>query len=208
MKNITIAIQNKGRLSQDSEDYLRSLGFLFFRKGRELSVSVDGNKAEIIFLRDDVIPEYVNSGIVDFGIVGMDVWMETRKDNTKILKKLCFAGCSLVIAAPETSKIKSVKHLNGLRIATTYPRLLSAYLEENNVKAKIVEVQGSVEIAPRLNIADAICDITQTGDTLKNNGLKPIVTILESEAVLIGNSLSVKNSIILEKMQYENTKIG
>jgi len=181
---LRIAVQSHGRLSEPSLSYLRSLGLDFKSNGRVLITSCENFDLQILHLRDDDIPEYVSREVADFGIVGENVLYE-KKAKVKILKKLGFGRCSLVIAVPENSSLKTLSDLEGERVATTYPRILSSFLKEKGVNAAIIPIEGSVEIAPSLNLADAICDLTQTGKTLKENRLVPILKILESEAVLI-----------------------
>lgn len=181
---IRIAIQSKGRLAEESINFLNSLGLSFNPNGRNYIVRCTNFDIEILFLRDDDIPEYVESSVADFGIVGENVLLEKETEAT-ILKKLGFGRCSLVIAVPENSPINKPADLEGERIATSYPNILRKFLEKEKINAAIIQIKGSAEIAPSLNLADAICDLTQTGQTLKENKLKPIFTILESQAVLI-----------------------
>ena len=184
MNNLRIAIQSKGRMADNSLDFLYSLGLKFKANGRNCIVECANYNLDILFLRDDDIPKYVERGVADFGIVGENVILE-QNARVKILKKLSFSFCSLVIAVLESSLIQNVADLQNGRIATSYPNLLMAYLEEEKVNADILTLKGSVEIVPTLNLADAICDLTQTGKTLKENNLRPIATILESQAILI-----------------------
>jgi len=181
---IRIAIQKKGRLKENSLNFLSSLGLKFKRMENELIVPCKNIDIEILFVRNSDIPVYVKNGATDFGIVGENVIYE-RSDRFKILKKLGFACCKLVIAVPNDSLIKNIKDLQDERIATSYVESLKRYLGENLVSASLIYIKGSVEIAPQLNLADAVCDITQTGNTLRENNLKQIATILESQAVLI-----------------------
>lgn len=139
---------------------------------------------DILFLRDDDIPEYVERGVADYGIVGENVLLEKRTRVT-VLQKLGFGKCSLIIAIPTLSSIKTVAQLEGKRIATSYPDITQQFLQIQRIKAEVITIKGSAEIAPNLNLADAICDLTQSGRTLKENNLMPLTTILESEAVLI-----------------------
>lgn len=184
MNNIRIAIQSKGRLAEESINFLTSLGLLFNPNGRNYISKCNDLGIEILFLRDDDIPEYIEGGVADFGIVGENVLFE-KEAEVVILKKLGFGRCSLVIAVPENSPIKNLTDLEGERIATSYPNLLRAFLKKEKINTAIIPIKGSAEIAPSLNLADAICDLTQTGQTLKENQLKPLETILESQAVLI-----------------------
>ena len=189
--NIRIAVQKKGRLYEPSLEFLRSIGLKFKDNGRDLIVPCEGGDVELLFVRNGDIPEYVNAGVADFGIVGENVLIE-RKSNLKAVKKLGFGKCSVVLAVPEKSKIKSVVDLVGERIATSYPRTLKSFLSNNSVSASLIEIKGSTEITPFLNLSDAVCDITQTGNTLKDNDLKVIAKILDSEAVIVKCPVSSK----------------
>lgn len=182
-----IAIQKSGKLYDASMQYLSNRGLVFPTKEKSLILPCENSDIDILFLRDDDIPEYVASGVADFGIVGQNVLAEKALD-LKTLKKLGFGKCSLQLAVPKNSQIKKLKDLDGKRIATSYPKLLADYLRENDVRASITVLSGSVEITPELNLADAICDIVQTGSTLKAHNLAPLATIMESQAVLITNS--------------------
>ncbi len=179
-----IAVQKNGRLSEPSLNFLYSLGLKFESNDRNLITPCDNYEIDILHLRDDDIPEYVCRGIVDFGIVGENVVYE-KNVRVNFLKKLGFCPCWLVIAVPKGSHIRRVEDLEGERIATTYPRLLGEFLGERGINAAVITIQGSVEVTPRLNLADAICDITQTGKTLKEHDIIPLITVLESQAVLI-----------------------
>jgi len=183
---LTIAIQNKGRLYNDSVKLLERVGITFDQTDRELMIRSTNRKCNILFLRDDDIPQCVSEGFADFGIVGENVAYEDGVSLT-ILKKLGFGQCKLVIAVPEKSCIDNISMLDSERIATSYPRILKQYLASQNIEASIIKLSGSVEVAPALGIADAVCDLTQTGSTLKENKLRTLATILKSEAVLITN---------------------
>lgn len=187
-----IAIQKSGRLEAPSEKYLASLGLKFKKNNKNLIVPCRDSNIEILYVRNIDIPEYVKQCVAEFGIVGENILKE-KKTNLEIIKKLGFGLCSLVIAVPKNSQIKKIKDLEGERIATSYPNTLKKYLKENKINAVVIEIKGSVEIAPSLNLADAICDITQTGNTLKENNLRPIATIFKSEAVLIKNPSTYEN---------------
>lgn len=184
IKNIRIAIQSKGRLRSNSLDYLASIGFEINKADTALVSSCSKYEADVIYLRDDDIPQYVASGVSDFGIVGENVYYESPS-GARIVRKLGFGKCSLVIAIPKDSDIPAISDLNGKKIATAYPNLLRSYLNKAEVKAEIIFVKGSTEVAPALGFADAICDLVQTGTTLKENGLKPAFKIMDSEVVLI-----------------------
>ena len=179
-----IAIQKKGRLFEASMEYLASRGLSFPQNGRSLIVSSENADIDLIYLRDDDIPEYVSRGVADFGIVGENVLAE-KGAGISVVAKLGFGECTLMIAVPEDSRIQEPSDLEGKRIATTYPKLLSDYLKREGVEAQIVPVSGSAEITPELDLADAVCDIVQTGDTLKAHGLVPVFRVMESQAVLV-----------------------
>lgn len=179
-----IAVQKRGRLAEPSLEFLYAQGLKFTPNGRNLVTLCDNYDVDILHLRDDDIPEYVCRSVVDFGIVGENVLYE-KNVHVNVLKRLGFCPCSLVIAVPEGSQIRALEDLEGERIATSYPRLASRFLGERGINAAIINIKGSVEVAPSLNLADAVCDITQTGKTLREHHLIPLVTVLESEAVLI-----------------------
>lgn len=191
--NLKLAIQKSGRLSESSLQLLKNCNLEIEKFNDRLVVSIRNFKLDLLFLRDDDIPEYVQDGVAELGIVGEDVLQETNAD-VKVIKKLGFGKCSLRIAIPENDSLNDLTDLNNKRIATSYPKILKGFLEKNNIKAKIVNISGSVEAAPSLGIADYICDLVSTGNTLKLNKLKASITVLESEAVLIKNkSLSLQS---------------
>ena len=190
---IRVAVQRKGRLSEGSLELLRSIGLNFdYYEGRLFS-PCSNFPVEILFVRDDDIPEYVQDGVADLGIVGRNVVAE-KEAVVEQLETLGFGKCRLDIASREGGAIKNIADLEGCRIATSYPVILSRFLESEKLTANIVEISGSVEIAPTLNVADAICDLVSTGSTLRINGLSPIATVLRSEAVLIGNLGALSSS--------------
>lgn len=184
MKNKTIAIQRRGKLRAASEKFLNQQGVEVIESESRLTSQCKVSGAKVLYLRDDDIPEYVLRGAADFGIVGENVIYEKKIDCT-IVKRLGFGNCKLVLAVPEASSITTIEQLQGERIATSYPNLLRKYLEQQGIQAAIIPIQGSVEIAPELNLADAVCDITQTGNTLRAHNLTPLVTLLDSQACLI-----------------------
>src|SRR5690606_7031596 len=180
-----IAIQQSSRLNEKSVELLKNCGLSFENYKSSLISSVSNFPLEILFLRDDDIPEYVQDGIADLGIVGENVINETEVD-VAYLQRLGFGKCSLKIAIPNNSDVKVLADLHGKSIATSYPVILKKFLSENNIEADIRTIRGSVEISPGLGLSDAICDLVSTGGTLKSNGLKPFADVLHSEAVLIG----------------------
>lgn len=179
----TIAIQKNGKLNEGSKHYLQSQGVQVSEDNVLVSeCSVTGIR--ILYLRGSDIPEYVLRGVADQGIVGENVLREKRSP-LNVSKSLGFGACKLIIAVPNDSTVKTVKDLQGERIATSYPETLGTYLRELGIQAAIINVSGSVESAPELNLADAVCDITQTGRTLKAHNLRILDTVLESQAVLV-----------------------
>lgn len=189
--NLKLAVQKSGRLSESSLQLLKNCNLDIEKFNDRLVVSIRNFKLDLLFLRDDDIPEYVQDGVAELGIVGEDVLNETRAD-VKIVRKLGFGRCSLRIAIPENDDLKDITDLNGKRLATSFPNILKDFLKRNKIEAKIVNISGSVEAAPSLGIADYICDLVSTGNTLKLNKLKSSISVLESEAVLIKNK-NLKN---------------
>ncbi len=197
MKTLKIAIQKSGRLNEKSVELLKNCGLSFENYKSSLISPVSNFPLEILFLRDDDIPEYVQDGIADLGIVGENVINETEVD-VAYLQKLGFGKCSLKLAIPNNSAIKEISDLNGKSIATSYPVILEKFLASHNVKSDIRTISGSVEIAPGLGLSDAICDLVSTGGTLISNGLKPFGDVMYSEAVLIGRKGEEQNPLIVE----------
>ena len=184
MKTLKIAIQKSGRLNEKSVEILKNCGLSFENYKSSLISTVTNFPLEILFLRDDDIPEYVQDGIADLGIVGENVIIEAGAE-VSYLQQLGFGKCTLKIAVQSTDNITELSQLNGKAIATSYPVILQKYLSANNVNAQIRNISGSVEIGPGLGLSDAIFDIVSTGATLKSNGLKPFKNVMDSEAVLI-----------------------
>jgi ATP phosphoribosyltransferase len=184
-----IALQKSGRLADASRDLLRDAGFRIQSGKNSLTARVENFPAELMFVRDDDIPTFVSDGVCEFGIVGQNVLEEFAlgepEQRYEVLAELGFGRCSLRVAAPENLPYDGPKSLAGTRIATSYPRLLTRYLDEQGIEATVVKMNGAVELAPRLQIASFICDLVSTGATLEANGLKPIETVLESQSVLI-----------------------
>ena len=200
MKTLKIAIQKSGRLNEKSVEILKNCGLSFENYKSSLIATVANFPLEILFLRDDDIPEYVQDGIADLGIVGENVIIEAGA-KVSYLQPLGFGKCTLKIAIQSTSDITELAQLNGKAIATSYPVILQQYLTENNIDAQIRNISGSVEIGPGLGLSDAIFDIVSTGGTLKNNGLKPFKNVMESEAVLIASKGMELNPEVLELVQ-------
>ena len=192
-ENLKIALQRKGRLAEPSKRILKSSGLDFeYYEGRLFS-HCQNFPLDILFLRDDDIPEYVQDGVTDLGIVGLNVVQE-KESKVAQLDFLGFGTCKLSIAVPRRSSLGSLYDLKDKRIATSHTRILKRFLEEKKISARIIDISGSVEITPSLDVADAICDLVSTGSTLRMNDLEPIEVVLKSEAVLIANPLSLKDA--------------
>lgn len=200
MKTLKIAIQKSGRLNDKSVELLKNCGLNFENYKSSLISTVSNFPLEILFLRDDDIPEYVQDGIADLGIVGENVINETEVD-VHYLQRLGFGRCTLKIAVRNDNPATAISELNGKSIATSYPVILEKYLAENKINAEIRTISGSVEISPGLGLSDAICDLVSTGGTLKSNGLRPFADVLSSEAVLICRKGEEENALIQELMQ-------
>jgi len=200
VKTLKIAIQKSGRLNEKSVELLKNCGLSFENYKSSLISPVSNFPLEILFLRDDDIPEYVQDGIADLGIVGENVIQETEVE-VSYLQRLGFGKCSLKIAVPISSNIQELSHLGGKSIATTYPAILDKFLKKHNIQSDIRTISGSVEISPGLGLSDAICDLVSTGGTLKSNGLVPFADVMSSEAVLIGRKGSENEDLVKELIQ-------
>jgi ATP phosphoribosyltransferase len=197
---LKIAIQKSGRLYDQSVQLFKECGIELNNGNRQLKVKAFNFPAEVYFLRDDDIPQYVSDNVADVGIVGENVVFEKDKD-LDVAGKLGFGRCRLSIAVPNSMNYKDASDLNGLKIATTYTGLLQNFLNENNLQAEIHEISGSVEIAPGIGLADAICDLVSSGSTLFTNNLKEVEVILDSQAVLVANkNLNSENKKILDNL--------
>ena len=197
---LKIAIQKSGRLYEDSIRLLKECGIELNNGNKQLKAVALNFPIEVYFLRDDDIPQYVYDGVADIGIVGENVLLEKNKE-IDLVYRLGFGRCRLSIAVPKTMEYNSPDDLKGLKIATTYSTILQQYLSENAIDAEIHEISGSVEIAPGIGLADAICDLVSSGSTLFTNGLKEVEVILKSEAVLAANkNLSAEKMAVLEKL--------
>jgi ATP phosphoribosyltransferase len=184
---LKIAVQKSGRLYEGSMQLLRECGIEIGNGNNQLRVLSTNFPIEVFFLRDDDIPEYVQDAVADIGFVGENVVQEKQKEVASI-EKLGFGKCRLSIAVPKNGAYQRITDLNGQKIATSYPTILSTFLQQNNISASIHEISGSVEIAPRIGLADAICDLVSSGSTLFTQELKEIETVLHSEAILIANT--------------------
>jgi ATP phosphoribosyltransferase len=198
---LKIAIQKSGRLHEDSLRLLKECGIDISNGGNKLKSTAANFPLEVYFLRDDDIPQYVEDAVADAGIVGENVVYEKKKE-VEIMAQLGFGKCRLSIAVDKNETF-SKQGLNGKKIATSYPVILQDYLDKNKISAEIHEISGSVEIAPGIGLADAICDLVSSGSTLFTNGLKEAETILESQSVLIRNkTLDQEKVRLLEKLLF------
>lgn len=185
MEKLKIAIQKEGRLSEKSLELIQESGIRHNQDSKRKLISLGENfPVEILYLRDDDIPQYVADAVADIGIVGENEVMEKNR-NVEIVERLGFARCRLSLAIPQSQEYMGPAYFNGRRIATSYPHILSKFLEKNNLNAEIHEISGSVEIAPGIGLADAIFDIVSTGSTLIHNRLKEVEVVAKSEAVVI-----------------------
>jgi ATP phosphoribosyltransferase len=202
MEKIKIAVQKSGRLYDDSIQLLAKCGINIKSATGKLKAEASNFSLEVLFLRDDDIPQYVEDGVADIGIVGLNVIQEKNKAVNNILA-LGFSKCRLSIATPKDIVMKFPEDLEGKRIATTYKNILQNYLSDNKINAEIHELSGSVEIAPSIGLADAICDLVSTGSTLLTNGLVERFTILKSEAYLVGNkNVSKEKQTLIDKLLF------
>lgn len=192
-ENLKLAIQKKGRLNEKSLQLLKSCGIEIENFQERLFVTASNFNLDVLFLRDDDIPEYVQDNVAHIGIVGENVMLEKGLE-VESVKKLGFGKCSLMLGIPEKDELENIKELENKTIATSYPKILRDYLEQNSIKAKVIQISGSVEIAPALGVADYICDLVSTGNTLKLNKLKKSFKILDSQAVLIKSNKLKENS--------------
>jgi ATP phosphoribosyltransferase len=184
---LRLALPNKGRLAEPAVDLLRSAGLDFELSERRLTASVANADLELLFVRTEDVAEYVSDGLVELGLTGADLVAERGGDLRTILP-LGFGACSLVLAVPRDSAITGVEGCAGARVATSFPHVTSAFLVSSGVEAQVVEVRGAVEVTPQLGVADAVVDLVASGSTLRMNGLRPIATLLASEAVLVGRA--------------------
>ncbi|WP_395768703.1 ATP phosphoribosyltransferase [Aquirufa sp.] len=201
-QNIRIAVQKSGRLSEESLKLFKSCGIKFESGGSKLKTVSSNFPIEFLFLRDDDIPGYVEDGVADLGVIGENVLMEHVRQ-VDIVKELGFSKCRLSLAIPRNEEYSGINYFQGKNIATSYPNLTNAFLTKQGIQVTTHEISGSVEIAPSIGLAEAICDIVSTGGTLLSNGLKEVATVFQSQAVLIANkSLSSEKKAILAKLLF------
>jgi ATP phosphoribosyltransferase len=202
MSKLKIAIQKNGRLSENSKKLLEECGINFSNGVSVLKTTARNFPIELLFLRDDDIPQYVEQQVADIGILGENMVLEKNKDVT-LIEYLGFAQCRLSLAIPKEEKYEGLGYFMNKKIATSYPHILTRFLDENKITAEIEEISGSVEIAPGIGLANAICDIVSSGSTLLTNGLHEVETILKSQAVIIGNrNLGPEKEAILNSLLF------
>ncbi len=192
---LRLAMPSKGRLAEPSVELLRDAGLDFELSDRRLTAAARNFELDLLFVRTDDVPEYVADGLVDIGITGADLVAEQGRELETLLE-LGFGACTLVLAAPRGGAAE-VADLDGQRIATSFPRVTSAYLGRAGVDARVVEVKGAVEVTPQLGVADAVVDLVASGSTLRLNGLRPIATLLESQAVLVARPGQLERSPLI-----------
>lgn len=202
MSKLKIAVQKSGRLHDESMDILKDIGISIDNGKDQLKASARNFPIEVFYLRNGDIPQYLKDGVVDAAIIGENVLIE-KGNGIIIAEKLGFSKCKVSIAIPKPDKYSSIKDLDGKRIATSYPNTIQNYLDKHNIQANLHIINGSVEIAPNIGLADAICDIVSSGSTLFKNNLKEVEVILKSEAVLaVSPILSEDKKEILNKIQF------
>jgi len=202
MSKLKIAIQKSGRLNEDSLKLLKDCGIAISNGKDQLKVEVRNFPMEILYLRNSDIPQYIEDGVVDLGIIGENLVIEKQKE-LEVIKKLGFSKCRVSLAVPKEVEYDSLQYFQGKKIATSYPNTVKAFLKEQNQRAEIHVISGSVEIAPNIGLADGICDIVSSGSTLFKNGLKEVHTIFRSEAVLVkSKKLATEKQALLNQLLF------
>jgi len=203
MERLKIAIQKSGRLNDDSLKILKECGISISNGLDQLRSTVSNFPMEILYLRNSDIPQYLLDGVVDIAIIGENLLIEKDQGAIDIIERLSFSKCRVCLAVPKAFNYNSIKDLQGKRIATSYPNTLNKFLREKGVEAELHEISGSVEIAPNIGLADAICDIVSSGSTLFKNNLKEVEVISRSEAVLaVSPLINAEKKEILNKLQF------
>ena len=202
MNKLRIAVQKSGRLNEDSMRILKDVGISIDNGKDQLKAAARDFPVEVFYLRNGDIPQYLKDGVVDAAIIGENVLIE-KGEGINFVERLGFSKCKVSIAVPKDAKENSLKDLAGKRIATSYPKTVEKFLAAQNIEAQLHIINGSVEIAPNIGLADGICDIVSSGSTLFKNGLKEIEVLLKSEAVLaVSPKINAKRQAILEKIQF------
>jgi ATP phosphoribosyltransferase len=199
---VRIAIQKSGRLNEDSMALLKNCSISIDNGKDQLKASARNFPVEVFFLRNGDIPQYLRDGVVDLAILGSNT-LEEKGTDLEIIEQLGFSKCRVSIAVPKETSVSSPKDLEGMRIATSYPNTVQQFLDKEGLKAELHIINGSVEIAPNIGLADAICDIVSSGSTLFKNNLKEVITISQSEAVLVQSPLIQKEQLaIVDKIRF------
>ncbi len=202
MSKLKLAVQKSGRLNEESLKLLKAIGISIDNGKDQLKASSRNFPLEVFFLRNGDIPQYLRDGVVDIAIIGENLIIE-KGEGISVVEKLGFSKCKVSIAVPKTSTATSLADLAGKKIATSYPNTVQKFLDKANISAKLHIINGSVEIAPNIGLADGICDIVSSGSTLFKNNLKEIEVLLKSEAVLVKSpKISSENEAILDKVQF------
>jgi ATP phosphoribosyltransferase len=202
MSTLKIAVQKSGRLNKDSLQLLKDCGISISNGKDQLKAQSSNFPLEVLYLRNSDIPQYIEDGVADIAILGGNTVIEKKKE-VDIIENLGFSKCRVSMAIPKDADYTGIEWFNGKKLATSYPSTLQDFLDDNGIKAEIHKISGSVEIAPNIGLADAICDIVESGSTLFKNGLKEVTTILKSEAVLVANkNLSADKQEILDKIVF------
>ncbi|MCH1608237.1 MAG: ATP phosphoribosyltransferase [Flavobacteriaceae bacterium] len=199
---IKIAIQKSGRLNEESLGILKKCGISIDNGKDQLKAAARNFPLEVLYLRNGDIPQYLRDGVVDLAIIGENLIHEKGKD-LQVIEKLGFSKCRVAMAVPKETVFNDIRELNDKRIATSYPNTVNQFLEENNISAELHIINGSVEIAPNIGLADAICDIVSSGSTLFKNNLKEVTKILDSEAVLVqAPTMDAEKTAIIDKLLF------
>jgi ATP phosphoribosyltransferase len=203
MERLKIAVQKSGRLNEDSLKILKECGMSVSNGLDQLKATVRNFPMEIFYLRNSDIPQYLLDGVVDIAIIGENLLVEKDQGKIQVVEKLSFSKCRVSLAVPKSFNYNSIEDLRGKRIATSYPNTLNKYLAQQNVEAELHQISGSVEIAPNIGLADAICDIVSSGSTLFKNNLKEVEVIAKSEAVLaVSPMLDGKKQELLDTLRF------
>lgn len=203
MERLKIAVQKSGRLNEDSLKILKECGMSVSNGLDQLKATVRNFPMEIFYLRNSDIPQYLLDGVVDIAIIGENLLVEKDQGKIQVVEKLSFSKCRVSLAVPKSFNYNSIEDLRGKRIATSYPNTLNKYLAQQNVEAELHQISGSVEIAPNIGLADAICDIVSSGSTLFKNNLKEVEVIATSEAVLaVSPLLDGKKQELLDTLRF------
>lgn len=202
MTKIRIAVQKSGRLNEDSLKLLKSCGISIDNGKDQLKAAARNFPMEVFYLRNGDIPQYLRDGVVDIAIIGENIVIE-KGDDLPTIEKLGFSKCRVSLAVPKSSVYNDINDLNGKRIATSYPNTVKQYLAKNGIEADLHIINGSVEIAPNIGLADAICDIVSSGSTLFKNNLKEVEVMLSSEAVLVASpKIRPETRVLLDRLQF------